>query len=52
MRLSLHELGYVEGKNIIIIEFRWAERFDELRELAGELARLVSILSSRLSRLR
>jgi putative tryptophan/tyrosine transport system substrate-binding protein len=39
MRLSHHELGYVEGKNIII-EFRWAERIDELRELAGELSRL------------
>src|SRR5207247_2166885 len=38
MRAGLRELGYVEGKNILI-EFRWAERIELLHELAGELAR-------------
>jgi putative tryptophan/tyrosine transport system substrate-binding protein len=39
MRVGLRELGYVEGKNIVI-EFRWAERADQLRELAAELVRM------------
>src|SRR6266436_7868153 len=38
MRAGLRDLGYVEGKNILI-EFRWAERVELLHELAGELAR-------------
>ena len=39
-RLGLHELGYVEGKNIHI-EYRYAEgRFERLQELAEELVRL------------
>jgi putative ABC transport system substrate-binding protein len=38
LRRGLRELGYVEGKNIVI-EFRWAERIELLHELAGELAR-------------
>jgi putative ABC transport system substrate-binding protein len=39
-RSGLRELGYVEGRDIVI-EFRWAEgKYDRLPELAAELVRL------------
>ncbi len=39
MRSGLRELGFIEGKNFVF-EFRWAENLDQLRQLAGELARV------------
>jgi putative ABC transport system substrate-binding protein len=36
LRAGLRQLGYVEGKSIVI-EFRWAETVDRLPELAAEL---------------
>ena len=40
LRAGLRDLGYVEGKNIVI-EFRWAEgKYERFPELAAELVRL------------
>jgi putative tryptophan/tyrosine transport system substrate-binding protein len=39
LRAGLRDLGYVEGKNLIF-EFRWAERVEQLPELAAELVRM------------
>src|SRR5262245_60811591 len=35
LRAGLRNLGYVEGKSIVI-EFRWAESVEQLRDLAAE----------------
>ena len=39
LQAGLRDLGYVEGKNIVI-EFRWAEKVEQLPELAAELVRM------------
>jgi putative tryptophan/tyrosine transport system substrate-binding protein len=40
LRAGLHDLGYMEGRDIEI-DYRWAEgNYDHLSELAGELIRL------------
>jgi putative tryptophan/tyrosine transport system substrate-binding protein len=35
----LRDLGYIEGANTVI-EWRWAQRVDQLDELAAELVRM------------
>ena len=39
LRAGLRDLGYVEGKNLVI-EFRWAGTVDQLNEAAAELVRM------------
>src|SRR5215470_12355054 len=39
LRGGLRDLGYAEGKNIVI-EFRWTETTEQLRELATDLVRM------------
>jgi putative ABC transport system substrate-binding protein len=39
LRAGLRDLGHVEGKNIVI-EFRWAEKVDQLHDFAVELVRM------------
>jgi putative ABC transport system substrate-binding protein len=39
LRAGLRDLGWIEGKNIVI-EFRWADGVQQLHELAAELVRI------------
>lgn len=39
LQAGLRDLGYVDGKNIVI-EFRWASRVDQIPDLAAELVRM------------
>jgi putative tryptophan/tyrosine transport system substrate-binding protein len=39
LRVGLRNLGYSEGKNIVI-EFRWAQTVDDLPDLAAEFVRM------------
>jgi ABC-type uncharacterized transport system substrate-binding protein len=39
LRAGLRDLGYIDGKNIVI-HFRWAETAEQLPELAAELVRM------------
>jgi putative ABC transport system substrate-binding protein len=39
LRIGLRDLGYIEGKNIVI-EFRWAQTVDDLPDLAAEFVRM------------
>jgi putative ABC transport system substrate-binding protein len=38
LRQGLHDLGYIDGKNIVM-EFRWADSVDQLPTLAAEFVR-------------
>jgi putative tryptophan/tyrosine transport system substrate-binding protein len=39
LRAGLRDLGYVEGKNLVI-EFRWSRTLQEMHEAAAELAHM------------
>jgi putative tryptophan/tyrosine transport system substrate-binding protein len=46
LRAGLRDLGYVEGKNLVI-EFRWSSTVEQLHEAAAELVRMKVDSSSR-----
>src|SRR5436309_13732858 len=39
LRAGLRDLGYVEGKNLVI-EFRWSGTVEQMHEAAADLARM------------
>jgi putative ABC transport system substrate-binding protein len=39
LKAGLRDLGYVEGKNLVI-EFRWSRTVEQMREAAADLARM------------
>jgi putative tryptophan/tyrosine transport system substrate-binding protein len=39
LRAGLRDLGYVEGKNLVV-EFRWPGTVEQMHEAAAELARM------------
>ena len=39
LRAGLRDLGYIEGKNLVI-EFRWSDTVEQMHEAAAELARM------------
>jgi putative ABC transport system substrate-binding protein len=39
LRAGLHDLGYVEGKNLVL-EFRWSGTAEQMQEAAAELVRM------------
>jgi putative tryptophan/tyrosine transport system substrate-binding protein len=39
LRAALRDLGYVEGRNLVI-EFRWSSTVEQMQEAAAELARM------------
>src|SRR5262245_57484540 len=46
LRAGLRDLGYVEGKNLII-EFRWPGTVEQMHEAAAELARMKVLQATR-----